>query len=351
MEFRDFEAAFDDSGKRLDRILKALLAKDQQSKIDQVLRKNLIKVNGKKAKGSDRIQEKDIITIAAFLLENSSTSPLEKSEENQKSKVPKDLPKIEVVFKNEYLKIINKPYNVLCQSAKGSTFDLSTWAKEEFKKEKKEDSLSFKTGALHRLDLYTTGLLVFSQNAKGASWFSSAIKEGLVRKTYLGIAEGNLQKEILWKDLLVKEDLPQFNFYKVKDAVFFKDSEVEKNNFPKVEKARTIARPLAHGHYQGKDITLVEYKILTGKKHQIRFQSAKHSMPLLGDSAYGSKIKMQVQYFLHAFCLTFPKDNPLNVPEKITVFPPDFFQKAINDFFSDFSLCDFFKGASKNCNF
>ncbi len=344
MEFRDFEAAFDDSGKRLDRILKALLSKDQQSKIDQLLRKNLIKVNGKKAKGFDRIQEKDIITIAAFLLENSSRVSLEEPEEkpNSKEKVLKDCPKIEVIFKNEYLKIINKPYNVLCQGAKGSIFDLSTWAKEEFKKEKKEDSLSFKTGALHRLDLYTTGLLVFSQNAKGASWFSAAIKEGLVRKTYLGIAEGNLQKEILWEDQLVKEDAPQFNFYKVKDPVFFKDTESEKNNFPKIEKARTIARPLSHGHYREKDITLVEYKILTGKKHQIRFQSAKHSMPLLGDSAYGSKIKMQVQYFLHAFCLTFPKDNPLNVPEKITAYPPDFFQKAIKIFFPDFSVCEIY---------
>ena len=39
----------------------------------------------------------------------------------------------------------------------------------------------------------------------------------------------------------------------------------------------------------GKEVTLVKFEIPTGRKHQIRAQSAFHGFPLLGDRAYGGR--------------------------------------------------------------
>ena len=70
--------------------------------------------------------------------------------------------------------------------------------------------------------------------------------------------------------------------------------------------------------YEGKDVTLIEYKIETGRKHQIRAQSSFHGYALLGDTAYGAqKIAESQSHFLHAYRLTFPKDTIFGLPEHI----------------------------------
>jgi 23S rRNA pseudouridine955/2504/2580 synthase len=62
------------------------------------------------------------------------------------------------------------------------------------------NSLSFKTGPLHRLDRKTTGLLAFSQNLQGAQWFSQKIKSHEIQKVYLALLEGNLCQNQIWEE-------------------------------------------------------------------------------------------------------------------------------------------------------
>ena len=91
--------------------------------------------------------------------------------------------------------------------------------------------------------------------------------------------------------------------------------------------AITTARPLAHGKLNGRDITLVEYSIKTGRKHQIRAQSSLHGHSLAGDRSYGGKQcqELKREYYLHACSLTFPADNPLELPQIIKCPLPDDF--------------------------
>lgn len=318
MEFTDFKAGKNDENRRLDRILKAILPVENQSKINQLLRKNLIKLNKKKASAAEHVTENDIISVASFLLNEEIPGDSHKNPSADKNPQIK----IQSLFTNEYLKIINKPYDTLCQPAKNSTFDLSNWIQEEYKKEKHTDSLSFKPGALHRLDRFTTGLLVFSQNSQGARWFSEGIKNHWITKTYIGIAEGHLTENQLWNDKLEdeQEHTPE-SFHTVKSA--------EESSSENLKEALTQATPLAWGKYKGRDITLIKYHILTGRKHQIRFQSSYHGFPLLGDIAYGAREKGPQEYFLHALELHFPEENPLNLPVTIKAELPESFSNFI----------------------
>lgn len=324
MNFRDFSAGKDDNDRRLDRVIRIFLKDKSLGEIYKLLRKGLIKVNQKKAKPDSHIFEGDIISIAEFLLANVSEEKTEiesiKSASIDSQNLQENKP--EIVFENSNLLIINKPYGrrVHESSSKYQKNNQISLDKEVLnyylyhKKDNINDSLSFHPGPLHRLDRNTSGLLVFSMSLMGAKWFSESIKNHTVQKKYLGIAEGNLKECEDWEDLLADSDTPDDGFYTVAQS----DSG---------KKALTRARPIAHGHYKEKEITLIEYSIKTGRKHQIRAQSQIHGHPLLGDKAYGAKEEKNLkrEYFLHAFSLTFPKDNPLGLPEEIKIpLPLDF---------------------------
>ena len=68
MERKEWTLGADDAERRLDRLLRRLLAKNTQGEILSALRKGLVKLNGKKAQASSLTQEGDILSVAAFLL-------------------------------------------------------------------------------------------------------------------------------------------------------------------------------------------------------------------------------------------------------------------------------------------
>ena len=310
MEFQEFTAGKNDDGRRLDRILRILLQDKSLGEIYKLLRKGLIKVNNKNAKPDFHVKNGDTILIAKFLFEKiqDKSEISEKTQKSDSSGLSSPL-SFDVVFENEHLLIIDKPYG---RTVHGSENKAETPLSEEVTKlylagkNTKDSSLSFKPGPLHRLDRNTTGLLVFSNSLEGARWFSDGIKNHTISKKYWGLAEGNLKKQEIWEDKLSDSEVTENGFFTV--------SQNENGNL-----AQTSAKPMAHGTLSGKPVTLVEYSIKTGRKHQIRAQSSLHGYPLAGDSAYGGhkNAKLKREYYLQAFCLSFPPENPLSLPSEI----------------------------------
>jgi 23S rRNA pseudouridine955/2504/2580 synthase len=166
-------------------------------------------------------------------------------------------------------------------------------------------SLSFTSAPLHRLDKQTTGILVCSQSLEGAHWFSSCLLNHKIQKRYLGLAEGKLTSPEDWEDLLDEDGFP-----------------------PKIAKTRAI--PLSQGSYLGKVVTLVEYEIATGRKHQIRAQSVIHGIPLLGDTRYGgARIDETEEFYLHAWKMGFPPERLTGIPERVTAPLPASYKKML----------------------
>lgn len=306
MEFRKFTAGKNDDGRRLDRILRIFLKDLSLGDIYKLLRKGLIKLNDKKAKADSHVNEGDEISIAEFLFSSSASSSSIKPE------IKKNIPDLNIVFENEDLLIINKPYGKsvhVSEKAIDCGLDKEVLAYYEAKKrEMSSASISFRPGPLHRLDRNTTGLLVFSMSLKGAHWFSEGIKNHIVQKKYSGLAEGNLSTTETWEDRLSDSEITEEGFHTVSQNA-------------SGQKAITIVKPLAHGLLDQKEVTLVEYTIKTGRKHQIRAQSKIHKFPLVGDKAYGGhqNKKLKREYYLEAFSLIFPADNPLKLPEEIKI--------------------------------
>ena len=144
-------------------------------------------------------------------------------------------------------------------------------------------SLSFKPGPLHRLDKNTTGVLCFSRTLAGAQWFSQCLREKTVDKYYLGVVYGDLPMQ-----LITAED----------------------------EGAQTITQCYSLTYNKGINASLVLFKLITGKKHQIRKHTASVGHPLIGDRKYmgGNPLPGCTQYQLHAWKLYFPASRPMDIP-------------------------------------
>ena len=284
----------DDAERRLDRLLRRLLAKNTQGEILSALRKGLVKLNGKKAQASSLTQEGDILSVAAFLL-----APGGDSMEAQKAP-PCPYP---IIFQNEHLLFIDKPAGVSVHG-EGSV--------AEFFAGQKTAALAFVPAPLHRLDKGTSGLLAVSQSMAGARWFSEKIQAREIKKFYWGIAEGRLEKECLWEDKLSVQE---------SGNGFFTPQAGQEEGAA----AKTIATPLKSGLFNGREISLVKYQIFTGRKRQIRAQSAAHGFPLLGDKAYGGKDGAgSGGFFLRSMRMEFP-DNDLGLPRVLEApVPQDF---------------------------
>ncbi|MCL2094338.1 MAG: RluA family pseudouridine synthase [Treponema sp.] len=293
----------DDGGRRLDRILRKALPNLPFSALYRYLRKGEVKVDGKRARVSHRVQSGQIITIEGFPEEYSSRSsaappqkqgPLPGPSEAAPELVPLgDLPPLDILYQGEGLLILNKPVGLMVHRDKSGAPTLDDQVQAYLGP---STSLSFKSGPLHRLDWSSSGITVFSTTLKGAKEFSALMREGMIEKYYLAIVEGTIKEESFWDDEL------------------YRDKENKRSGSPppgtQGQAARSIVSPLAAaGGY-----SLIQVKIETGRTHQIRAQGCLHGHPLAGDKRYGGaplpKIgeKTPLGFCLHAWEMMIPME-------------------------------------------
>lgn len=318
MTFLEFTAAENDNDRRLDRIIRKCINAQNLSGIYSAIRKGFIKVNGKKMPPETHIFSGDKIKIARFLISQEDTITADSKvisddnvrQANNEIHSNYSFP-YNIVFQNENMLVLNKPSGI---PVHGKETSLEREVRRLFNMTAQDTSLSFVPGPVHRLDKYTSGLIAFSWSIKGAHWFLDALSHKEIHKTYLGIASGTLKEESRWEDFIFDGKKDAKNTVKKRREQFhtvFASSKKE-NTFSKL--AVTTATPLAYGEYKTNPVTLIQYKIETGRTHQIRAQSALHHLPLIGDTAYGAKKIPSAEFFLHAQKLEVPKGNAIALP-------------------------------------
>ncbi len=190
---------------------------------------------------------------------------------------------IELVYEDEHLLVINKPYGLLSLSGKNPV---------------NKDSVHYRllqqwpTALLiHRLDFGTSGLLVIALHKTIAADLNKQFQERGVTKHYEAVLYG-----------LVKDSEGTI------DAAIAKDPE----HFPKMKicpeqgkKAQTKFQVLQRDSVLNK--TKVRFIPLTGRTHQLRIHSAQMGHPILGCDIYGNSHSQLAadRLMLHASELTF----------------------------------------------
>jgi len=296
MDFRTYCITRDDSGRRIDRVARRFLPGLPLSGIYKLLRKGLIRINNKKVTPDFVVTEGNELGIAEVLDENLQKEVF--SAQNGDVDIVSMNFSIEIILETKDLLFLNKPAGISVHGEHGLDAVIPSSISAD-------NSLSFRTGPLHRLDHNTTGLITFSRSLTGATWFSSCVRSHRLEKYYLGIVRGNLAQNCEWHDLDVD----------AKEMI-------------------TCAVPLAHTLKTNEPFSLVRFRIITGRKHQIRIQTSRHGFPLAGDGLYAGGVPLNGKtYFLHAWQLYFPDDRPNDVPEKLIAPLDARFRQCVLDLF------------------
>lgn len=191
--------------------------------------------------------------------------------------------KINVLYEDNHIVVVEKPINVLSQSDNTKDKDLLTMVKE-YIKEKYNKPGNVYIGLVHRLDRPVGGIMVFAKTSKAAARLSKQIVEHKMKKYYLAIVEG-----------IIKEEKGTYHD-KIKH-LSNGNSVVSENGKDAILDYEVLARN------KSANKTLVKIDLKTGRHHQIRVQFAAHSHYLCGDQRYGKEDKMQIA--LYAYHLAF----------------------------------------------
>jgi len=315
-------AASDDDGRRLDRILRKALGDMPLSAIHRLLRKGGVLVDGKPAPADLRIRCGQSITVNLPRggAENAKT---QRDSRNEKAKTIHQETKInafpEILFEGAGLLILNKPAGLAVHD-KGRDGSASL---EEivrgYLKPRLPPSLSFRPGPLHRLDKPSSGLIAFSTSLEGARFFSTLMRERKIKRFYLALVKGAVEKDEVWHDKLIRDSVTRKSLtLQASDA---KASAAAKASTTKVS-------PLA----SNTDYSLLLAEIETGRTHQIRAQAASRGHPLLGDKKYGGGSSAG-GFLLHAWRMIIPGDPPL--PQLVEAPLPENFRRKIEELFGE----------------
>ena len=269
----------DDDGCRVDRFVRNQFKDVSYALLQKLFRQGKIKVNNKKAKANQRLNENDHVRIFSSKLVEDS---------NDFEKITHKDPRLEklfnemLIFENDDFLALNKKQGLAVQLGSKVNFCVETILK----------NVLDKYFLVHRLDKDTSGVLLIAKTPKYARKLTQLFRDGKIKKTYLAIVDGKIKKSGIIRNFIGK------SFVSGEERMTVTD---EKNG----RSAITRYSPLEKVGY----FTLLELNPETGRKHQLRVHCAEVlKAPILGDVKYNKNIQHK-NLFLHAKRLIVPELN------------------------------------------
>lgn len=210
--------------------------------------------------------------------------------------------RLDIIYEDKEIVVVNKPAHLLCIATEDEKINTLYHKVLEFERKKNKNNKIF---IVHRLDKETSGVVVFAKNQKLKEAFQKDWNNLAIRREYLAIVEGKVQKS---KDHIVDY------LTESKTLQTYKTS--EKNG----KKAITNYEVISSDNQYTKLCVWIE----TGRKNQIRVAMQGINHPIVGDKKYGAKKNPIRRMCLHANKLVLK--NPLNgeIYEFIAKTPKEF---------------------------
>jgi len=275
---------------RIDKFLKNNFKKYSRSFFQKLILEGKIKVNDKPIMNSYKLKIGDELAI-------------ELPADIKKIKLGKQKIKLDIVFENKDIAVINKPSGMVVHPSDNGQHLEKTLVNAllyHFGKENLSDfGGNLRPGIVHRLDKDTSGLIIVAKNNKIHQYLVGLMKKRSIEKRYIALLVGFLEDKRGLIDSPLKKD--QNNWGKMNLATEGEGRE-----------AKTEFEVKNHYEIENYKFTLVEARILTGRTHQIRVHFASIGFPVAGDFLYGNKKINQFmekyglkRQFLHAEELKF----------------------------------------------
>lgn len=258
---------------RIDKFIRKYSMETSLSKLFSFIRKGEIKVNSKKVKENYRFLIGDKITYTDNL-----KLKISNNYEND-NKIDFNILKKYIVFENNDLFIINKPNNIPMHKGDNHKYGLAEMSKLYFN----SSNINF----ANRLDLETEGLVIGCKNLNILRKINEEIRNSKIEKKYVALIDKNHMK-------IGDEFTIDKNLLVVENKVI-----VSKEGKKSITKCKIIDE--VNNKY------LLDIKLLTGRKHQIRVHLSSMGIPIIGDKKYSKTNEKRM--FLKCYKLKFLNYN------------------------------------------
>ena len=265
---KEFTVGKNDAGQRLDRFVGKTAPMLPASLLQKYIRQKDVKVNGRPAKGDVRLSEGD--TVRLYIPDEFFDRP---GKDDAWRAVA--APKVDVVYEDENILLVNKRPGMLCHSAGEWTWDTLIAHIQAYLRAKGEwdptAENSFAPALCNRIDRNTGGIVIAAKTAEALRIMDEKVRAREMEKTYLCAVLGT-----------PKPSAGRLEGYLFKDA---KKNQVYVYDSPRTGAKTAVTEYKTLGNADG--LSLLECRLITGRTHQIRAQLSHAGWPLLGDGKYG----------------------------------------------------------------
>ena len=247
---------FFDNDIRLDIFLRQHYSEISRSKIQQLITRGDVLVNTTTVKKNAKLKEGDIVTL------NDPTLFQERGEDAEIILNEMDL---DILFEDDHILVVNKPAGVVVHPGNGNPDHTLINGIYHY--------LQDTPGTprlVHRLDKNTSGVIVCGKNEQAHEAMSKLFTNRTIYKGYLGICIGRYPDQ----NGIIEAPLGRSKVDPVKRTIR-----------PDGRESRTDYALIAHES----GISVVAYRLHTGRTHQIRVHSSYAGFPIVQDTFYGGE--------------------------------------------------------------
>lgn len=238
-----------------------------RNKVKDTLHGRGIKVNGK------------IVTQFDYPLTRGMKISVSKSKKNDTFKSRY----VNLVYEDPYLVVIEKKPGILSMAAGHKSLNVKTVLDDYFRQTKQRCTAH----VVHRLDRDTSGLMVYAKDMQTEQTLEHEWHNIVYDRRYVAVVSGEMEED----------EGTIANWLKDNKAYVTYSSPVDNGGKYAVTRFHVLDRTTEH--------SLVEYKLETGRKNQIRVHSADMNHPVCGDVKYGNGDDPIHRLCLHAYMLHF----------------------------------------------
>lgn len=287
-EIIEYNVSKEDILSRADLFIKNKFIQFSRSQIKKLIDNKYITINSYPIKASTDIKRNDLIKIIV-------------PQEQKNTLTPSEL-KLEILYQNSDLLIINKPFGIVVHPSKGHLNDTIINALLGMDIEFEPTLGERKPLLVHRLDKDTSGLLLVAKNERTYKYLSGIQKKREIKKYYLAVVNGIPKKKYATIDAPISRNKSQRKKMNVSS-----DGRESMTTYKVLQSSNKMS--------------LLELELHTGRTHQIRVHMQAIGHAVIGDELYGKKSKLANRQMLHAYKLEFTDSikniiSITNEPEK-----------------------------------
>ena len=239
-----------------------------QTKIKATLKGRGVKVDGK------------TVTQYDFMLQPGMRVDVSKSKRDDNTLKSRY---VKIVYEDKYLVVVEKNIGVLSMAAGHSSLNVKSILDDYFHKSHQRCTAH----VVHRLDRDTSGLMVYAKDMQIEQILEHDWHQIVYDRRYVAVVSGEMEED----------GGTIANWLKDNKAYITFSSPVDNGGKYAVTHFHTLVRTTEH--------SLVEYRLETGRKNQIRVHSADMGHPVCGDVKYGNGDDPLHRLCLHAYLLCF----------------------------------------------